>query len=89
MFRSSLDMSTLSMYLIIVLLSNTDMALVTRTPIKQQERNRDLAAGGTLLTSGKIGDTGPFLFYFTGDSYIDLVYTLAQIPHQHLTAINI
>ena len=32
----------------------------------------DLAAGGTPSNLGKIGDTGPFLFYFNVDSYIDL-----------------
>jgi hypothetical protein len=38
------------------------MELVTRTPMKQRERNGDLAVG--LLTSGTTGhgDTGPFLF---------------------------
>ena len=47
----------------------------------------DLAAGGTPLNLGKIGDTGPFLFYFKVDSYIDLYSEKLWLIPIHLASI--
>ena len=47
----------------------------------------DLVAGGTPSNLRKIGDTGPFLFYFKVDSYIDLYSEKLWLIPIHLASI--
>ena len=47
----------------------------------------DLAAGGTPSNLGKIGDTGPYLFYFKVDLYVDLYSQKHWLMLIHLASI--